>query len=242
MHRYQVFVGNFGSGKTELALHFALQNAVQGQTVTLVDLDIVNPYFRAAERKKTLETQGVRLIVPNFAMDNVEIITIDPRIYSAFVGDNGLSVFDVGGDGVGARALGQYKAYFDRIPKELLDVWLVVNPYRPLSATPKLITDLLQKIEQASRLTINGIINNSNLSYETKAEDLLWGYDVVRQAAVDAKLPVVFTSGRQEILSDFWNLAEQKGLDKQYLGEALPIDIHMNRDWNRFTKYGVEDR
>ncbi|MBQ6808255.1 MAG: hypothetical protein IJP07_03720 [Firmicutes bacterium] len=242
MRRYQVFVGNFGSGKTELALHFAYHSAVKGENVTLVDLDIVNPYFRAAERKKTMEAAGIRLIVPNFAMDNVEIITIDPAIYSAFVGDMGRAVFDVGGDGIGARALGQYKAYFDRIPKEMMDVWLVVNPYRPLSSTPELITSLKDKIESASRLTVNGIINNSNLSYETKAEDLLWGYEIVRQAAIDSELPVVYTSGTQAVLDEFWPLTEEKGLDKKYLGEPLPIDIRMHRDWERFAKFGVEDR
>ena len=108
MHRYQVFVGNFGSGKTELALHFAHQQAAVDEPVTLVDLDIINPYFRAAERKRNLESAGIRLIMPKFAMDNVEIITIDPAIYSAFVGENGTTIFDVGGHGVGARALGQY--------------------------------------------------------------------------------------------------------------------------------------
>lgn len=241
MHRYQVFVGNFGSGKTELALHFAHLGAAAGETVTLVDLDIINPYFRASERRKSLEAAGIRLIEPNFAMDNVEIITIDPRIYSAFVGEDGLTVFDVGGDNVGARALGQYRSYFDRIPPELLDVYLVVNPYRPLSASAELIADLLWKIESASRLKVTGIINNSNLSYETQAQDLFWGYEVVKQAAMDTKLPVLYTSGAGPILEEFFTQAEGK-LDKQYLGEALPIDIRMHRDWDRFTKLGVEDR
>ncbi|MDO4733055.1 MAG: hypothetical protein Q4B50_06025 [Bacillota bacterium] len=242
MRRYQVFLGNFGSGKTELALHFAHQSALRGESTTLVDLDIVNPYFRAAERKKTMEAAGVRLIVPNFAMDNVEIITIDPAIYSAFVGEQGRAVFDVGGDGIGARALGQYKAYFDRIPKEMMDIWLVVNPYRPLSSSPELITSLLEKIENSSRLSVNGIINNSNLSYETKAEDLLWGYEIVRQAAIDSHLPVIYTSGTKEVLDKFWILAEERGLKREFLGAPLCIDIRMHRDWERFTKFGVEDR
>lgn len=242
MHRYQVFVGNFGSGKTELALHFAHQQAAAGDLVTLVDLDIINPYFRAAERKKTLESAGIRLIVPKFAMDNVEIITIDPAIYSAFVGDKGTAIFDVGGDGVGARALGQYKTYFDQIPDAQLDVWLVVNPYRPLSATAERITKLLSSIEAASRLQVKGIINNSNLSYETKGSDLLWGYQVVRQAAIDSGLPVVYTSGQSPALDEFLQVVNQEGLDPAYIGQPLQIQTRMHRDWNRFTRLGVEDQ
>lgn len=229
------------AGKTELALHFAHQQAAVDEPVTLVDLDIINPYFRAAERKRNLESAGIRLIMPKFAMDNVEIITIDPAIYSAFVGENGTTIFDVGGDGVGARALGQYKAYFDRIPDSQLDVWLVINPYRPLSSTAERIIQLLTSIEMASRLKVTGIINNSNLSYETKGTDLVWGYEVVRQAAIDSGLPIVYTSGQSPALDDFLKIAEQQGLDPTYIGRPLTILTRMHRDWDRFTQFGLED-
>ena len=242
MRRYQVFVGNFGSGKTELALEFAHRWTEQEEPVTLLDLDIVNPYFRAAERRKSLENVGIRLIEPRFAMDNVEIITIDPAIYSAFAGDTGTAIFDVGGDGVGARALGQYKAYFDRVAPEMLDMWLVVNPYRPLSATVERVVTLLETIQDASRLQVKGLINNSNLSYETKGADLLWGYEIVRETAIRTGLPVDYTSGEPQVLEDFLAQAKEKGLDPAYIGEPLPLHTRMHRDWDRFTHLGVADK
>jgi len=236
---YYVMVGNFGSGKTELALDFAYRSAAGGLPTTLVDLDIVNPYFRASEREKSLTERGVRLITPRFAMSNVEIITIDPSIYSAFVGDRGTVIFDVGGDNVGARALGQYREYFNRIPAENLHVWLVVNAYRPLSGSGSRIVALLRKIEDEGRLPVEGLINNSNLSRETTGQELLHGYEIIREAAEQSGLPVVYTSGEQAALTEFLSLAKERGLDPRFIGRPLPIVTEMHRDWERFAKYGI---
>ena len=43
-NRIHIFTGHFGSGKTEVALNFALQEKKKGEDVVIVDLDIVNPY------------------------------------------------------------------------------------------------------------------------------------------------------------------------------------------------------
>ena len=48
MKRFVIFAGNYGSGKTELSLNTAMGLSEKGRTV-LVDMDIVNPYFRSAE-------------------------------------------------------------------------------------------------------------------------------------------------------------------------------------------------
>ena len=48
--RVKVLVGHYGSGKTELAVNMALSLAKSAPTM-LIDLDIVNPYFRSRERR-----------------------------------------------------------------------------------------------------------------------------------------------------------------------------------------------
>ena len=58
MKKYHVIVGHFGSGKTEISLNIAFNAAKEAKKVTLVDLDIVNPYFRTAERFRELEAAG----------------------------------------------------------------------------------------------------------------------------------------------------------------------------------------
>lgn len=236
---YMIFLGNFGSGKTELAMHFAMASAAAGNPTSLIDLDVINPYFRASERKAALEKAGVRLIVPNYAMSNVEIITINPEIYSAFTAGAGSVIFDVGGDGLGARALGQYKGYFDKVPPPRLRVWLVINPHRPLSATTDKIIAMMRAIEESARLTVNGLINNGNMSYESTAEDLLAAYHIVREVSAQTKVPVVMTSGEEQPLSDFLVLAKEQGLEMKYVGEPVFIHTRMHRDWDRFVKYGV---
>ena len=42
--RVTLFAGHYGSGKTNVAVNFALHLAAQGKAVTLADMDIVNPY------------------------------------------------------------------------------------------------------------------------------------------------------------------------------------------------------
>ena len=45
--RVTLFAGHYGSGKTNIAVNYAKLLAAKGLAVTLADLDIVNPYFRA---------------------------------------------------------------------------------------------------------------------------------------------------------------------------------------------------
>ncbi|MDO4581392.1 MAG: hypothetical protein Q4B96_02260 [Bacillota bacterium] len=237
--KFMLFFGNFGSGKSELALHFALRAAAAGQPVTLVDLDMINPYFRVSDRVRELSAAGIRLIAPRFAVSNVEIITMNPEIYSAFNVREGLVVFDIGGDANGAVAAGQYKAYFERIEAGALETYLVVNVMRPLSSSADKVAALLRQIEASSRQSIRALINNSNLSTAASGDDLLAGYQVLSEVAADCGLPVAYTSGEAAPLAEFAALAAARGLDERYIGELLPLATQMHRDWQRFIKLGL---
>ena len=236
--KYFIFVGNFGSGKTELALHFAESSAEAGNPTTLVDMDVINPYFRATERRKEMAEKGVRLIEQNYATANVEIITVTPEVYSAFIPGEGTVIFDVGGDGIGSRAIGQYKPYFDRIAPEDIRVWLVVNCHRPLSSTPERVIKILRDIEANSRLTVTGLVNNSNMSYETNGEYIAAGYDVLSRVSRETGLPVIMTTGEEGPLREFLEIAEKRHFDKTWIGQPVSIHTLMHRDWDRFVKLG----
>ena len=236
---YIVFMGNFGSGKTELALHFAHASAAAGNATTLVDLDIINPYFRASERRLSLEQEGIRLISPTYAMSDVEIITVPPDVYSAFAPGKGTVIFDVGGDGNGARAMGQYRAYFDKIDPAKIKVWLVINAHRPMSATPEKIIQIMRETEYNSRLSVAGLINNGNMSYETTGEDLAFAYDIVKATSEMTGIPVIMTSGEEKALAEFAQLKQERNFDNKFIGELVAINTRMHRDWDRFVKFGV---
>ena len=51
---------------------------------TLVDLDIVNPYFRSGEKAEEMEKAGVRMLMPTFAMTTVDIPALPAEIQSVY--------------------------------------------------------------------------------------------------------------------------------------------------------------
>lgn len=210
--RISIFVGHFGSGKTELSINFAMKIAAKGKKATIIDLDIVNPYFRTKDAKLPLTRAGVRVIAPEFAATNLDIPTLPADILSAFSDKDSKLVFDVGGDKDGAYALGGYKRYFDREPYEM---FFVVNARRPLTQNAKDIVEYIEEIQNASRLKVTGLINNTNLFYDTDVDVLVGGQAVVEQAAEMLGVSVKYISGKKEVVKSLPGPLKEKafGLD-----------------------------
>ena len=185
-----IVCGHYGSGKTNLAVNLALALAKAGEKTVLVDLDIVNPYFRAADNRRELEENGVRCILPQFANTNVDVPALPPQIHSTFIGDEKV-IFDVGGDKDGAMALGVYR---NAIAKCGYDMLAVCNMYRPLTPTPEETIENLAEIESQCRLTFTALVNNSNLGEETTAEDVKASFTYADSLSEQSKLPLLFTS------------------------------------------------
>ena len=238
MKEYWVMLGSFGGGKSEMSLNMAVRAAAKGKC-TLIDLDVINPYFRSSERGDVLDAAGVELISPPYALKKIEILSVSPRVYSAFTQGEGTVIFDVGGDHIGAVALGQYKPNFDAIPPEKLHVLFVVNPLRPLSADFPSAMSMLQKIQKVSRLNVTGIVNNGNLAELTSIEHLKMGYDLVKELSEATGIPVWGTCGRPDILDQFAQYAAGHGLDEKYIGIKYPIEVMMHRSWDKFLNEGL---
>lgn len=211
--RFVVLVGNYGSGKTELALNLALASA-EKLTTTLVDLDIVNPYFRSGEKAEELRSAGVRVLMPTFAMSTVDIPALPAEIQSVFEQPSQRVIFDVGGDDTGAAALGRYAPSFRRY-REDTTVCLVINAMRPLTQTAEDVVDLARRIAARGRMEIDVIINNTNLADQTEPDMLHMGRQVAEEAArllgvsrvVDVAMPQLGVAG------------------------ALPLTRHMAPEW-----------
>lgn len=236
MKQYIVVIGNFGSGKTELALNLAFA-AAKTQRVSLVDLDIINPYFRSSERKRELEAAGIRFFSPTYADLGVEVPSLPAEIYSVFSNDSNLVVFDVGGDATGAIALGQYRRFFKEV--ESVETLYVINARRPFSCELGLNLDMIGKVTEAGRIRIDALVNNTNLSQETSVKDLVDGYRMVRDVSLDTGIPVKYTTGCEPVISEFAAYAKANGLEERFVGEVLPIERYMHRDWQRFTESGL---
>lgn len=231
MKKVYVLIGNYGSGKSELALNFAFKAAETGRT-ELLDLDMVNTYFRLTERGNMTRMKEIRLVSPNYACSGVETLSLPAEVASAFAMDWDTVVFDVGGDAVGSTALGRYHQDFMELEEGSLEVLNVINTRRPLAGTVEKIVRLQEDMQRHSRLKITGMINNTNLATATTPADLRDGYEIIKQVSEITGVPVKYTSGKKEMLDVF--LAE--GHDPKYIGTPLAIDTYMQRDWDSWVK------
>ena len=238
MKDVKVLIGNYGSGKSELALNFAMQAAARGDRTELLDLDMVNTYFRLTERGKMVEQKEIRLVSPNFACSGIETLSLPSEVSSAFVLDWDTVIFDVGGDDVGATALGRYHRDFMALEPGALEVLNVVNIRRPLASTVEKIHRLQEGMQTHARLQITGMINNTNLSTMTSADDLWDGYELLRQVVELTGIPVAYTTGKKDILDAF--LARDP--DPKYVGKPVAIDVYMHRDWDSYIEYGLNTK
>ena len=214
MKRFIVLMGNYGSGKTELAMEFAFCTPNPEKTL-VIDLDMINTYFRISDRKKLFEEDGISLITPNFAGTHVEMLTVCAEVATAFAMDWEWVIIDLGGD-AGAAALGQYKSKLLQAQHDGADVQLyyVVNVNRPMADTSAKVIRMLRDMEKKARWNATGLIHNSNMSFETTCEDLERGYEIVMEVATELKLPVVYTSGTPKVLDAFL----QKEHDSRFVG------------------------
>lgn len=188
--RITVVTGHYGSGKTSLSVNLALKAAAAGRRVCLVDLDIVNPYFRAADRTELLARKGVRVIAPVYARTNLDIPALPAEIYSVFDQKDTAVILDVGGDDAGAAALGRFAPLITAEPYSHLYVF---NARRPLTRSPEEAVAILREIEAAGHVPATAVVNNTNLGPETNAGVIESSAPFAQAVAEQAGLPLAFT-------------------------------------------------
>jgi len=217
--RVSVFAGHYGSGKTNIAINYALMLKEKGNDVALADLDIVNPYFRSKDSEAELNSRGIRLISSEFANSNVDLPALPADTYSIIDNHEVFAVLDVGGDDRGALALGRYVPSI--VGENNYDMFFVINKYRPLTKTPELTIEVMQEIEQAAGVKFTAIVNNSNLGRETSAEDVENSFSYAEEVSRLAGIPVAFTTVNEEI-------------SKEVNGENIvPISLFVEQSWQK---------
>lgn len=217
--RISVFAGHYGSGKTEIAVNYALYLKQSGEEdVTLVDLDVTNPFNRSTDTKDTLKQNGIKLISPNFANTNVDLPSLPASVMSAFTG-SGKYIFDLGGNDTGATPFGSYR---NKIDESDTVIFMVVNTYRPFSDTVEKISEHIRDIQNRIRLNVNYIISNPNLAGESSIETLLTGHEIIKKAAEMTEIPIAAITGSRAILDM---------LPEEYSKITFAIDRYMTPKW-----------
>jgi len=194
-----VIVGNYGSGKTEVSINLAVNRKRAGIDVLIADLDLVNPYFRTREARKSLSKLGIDVVVPPEKYLQADLPILSPVIAGLIRQPSKLTLIDAGGNGVGATVLATLA---DSLQNKDVHMFQVVNPYRPFTDTVSGCLKIRDEIEKASKITINGIIGNANLIDETKAEDIYRGYDFVKAMSKESRLPLEFITATAELLPE----------------------------------------
>lgn len=223
-------VGHYGVGKTNFTLNLALDLARSGYAVKLVDLDVVNPYFRSSEYREMLAEAGVELIAPTMANTSVDLPSLSAGVDGAFEwarGEQGRIVLvDVGGDDAGATALGRYSAKIAAGPYGML---YVVNQYRNLTREASEALEILHEIQITSGLKATAVVNNSHLKHDTTAQTILDAAAFGKEVATLLDVPMAAQT-RPILPAD--------GLDanaSQITGESseYPVQILVTTPWER---------
>ena len=190
--RLTLFAGHYGSGKTNIAVNYALKLAGEGKQVCIADLDIVNPYFRTKDSAAVLEAAGVKLISPQFANTNVDLPALPAEAYRLVTDKSIHGIMDIGGDDRGAYALGRYVPAIKE--ENNYRMVFVANACRPLTRTPEEAMEVMAEIEAACGLKFTDIVNNTNLGHETTAEIVLDSSEYMEKLSKLSGLPIFATT------------------------------------------------
>ena len=190
--RVTLFSGHYGSGKTNIAVNYALHLADMGHSVTVADLDIVNPYFRTKDSAEDFERAGIRLISSAYANSNVDLPALPAELYALTEDKSRYAVLDIGGDDRGALALGRYAPAI--LEEGNYESIFVANFYRPLTPNAEMALEVMREIEAAGGIPFTAIVHNSNLGEETTAGDVLAKQAETERLASLASLPLLFTA------------------------------------------------
>ena len=198
--RITLFVGHYGSGKTNLAVNYATHLHRQGKPVVLADMDIVNPYFRSKDSEDELKALGIQTLSSPYANTNLDAPAMPASFYGIFEHQDRLAVLDVGGDDRGAVALGRYVPMI--LAENNYEMIFVANSYRALTPTPEDALEVLREIEAACKLPVTAIANNSHLGEFTDAQTVLNAQDYVQKLCALAELPLVMTAFTENLAPD----------------------------------------
>lgn len=195
-----LFAGHYGSGKTNVAVNYALRLAGEGKRVCIADLDIVNPYFRTKDSERELREAGVDLVSPQYANSNVDLPALPAESYRLVQDRSTFGIMDIGGDDRGAYALGRFAELIKK--EDDYRMALVVNCYRPLTSTVEDTRLIMREIEDAAGLKFTCIVNNSNIGEETTPDTVRASLDFINELSAVTGLPVWMHTAEKSVAAE----------------------------------------
>jgi len=181
-----IIIGAYGSGKSEFAIQTARHLNLQGESIVLADLDVVNPYFRSRDVREEFAMHGIDVIAPEGEFKHADLPMISPRVKGAIENPGRTVILDVGGDPAGCRALGRFVEVIEKRGYRML---FVINTCRPFTSTTEEIIHMKGSLEYVSRLQITELVCNTNLMEYTDETIVREGIRIVEQVSTQTGLP-----------------------------------------------------
>ena len=215
MKRITIIAGHYGSGKSEISVNLALKEKID----YIVDLDIINPYFRTRALDDLFQENNIHLVESTVkGMLNSDMPYVSGEGAIPFINKDITAIYDLGGTENGAKVLIQF---LDRATDiENIDFLCTVNIFRPETATAEKIIHTITLLEAQTQLKITGLINNTNLIDETTEEDLIEGERILTEVSEQLQLPIVYTV-----------VEEHKNFAYQFKGERITLSRYVARKW-----------
>lgn len=215
-----IITGSYGSGKTEYAVNLAVEKNQGGAPTTLVDLDVVNPYFRSRDVRDQFSSLGIEVVAPEGAFTHADLPMLSPRVKGAVKRTDRTVILDVGGDPMGARVLGRFS---QDIMARAYSMALIVNTRRPETDDLEKVLNMAAMIQRASGLQITELVANSHLMEFTDTDVVVEGIAAAREAA--GALNAKFT--RVCVLEDHLDNVDASALD----AELVVLKKFMKKPW-----------
>lgn len=216
MKRITIIAGHYGSGKSEISVNLAIDKQID----YIVDLDIINPYFRSRALNDLFEEKGIHLVESTVkGMLNSDMPYVSGEGKVPFLNKDITAIYDLGGTENGAKVLIQFTEYITDF--EEIDFLVAINTFRPETATKKDILHTITLLEAQTQLRVTGLINNTNLIDETEETDVINGEAIIKSVSEELNVPIMYTV-----------VEENKEFQHNFEGERINLKRYVARKWN----------
>lgn len=215
-----IFVGEAGSGKSEIAINFAKYLVDLGERpVHFFDLDMTKPLFRSRDVQSEIENMG---IIFHHQEQFFDAPTIVGGVNRLLKDDSCYVVMDVGGNDIGARTIG---GFAPKINQDNTVVYYVLNAYRPWSGNLNHIDGTLSSILKISHIKLDKVctISNPNNGTSTTVDEVLEG-NLKMFEMIGPLKDIAFTCVSDTLYDEVRDRTDIP---------LLPIHLYLTYPWNK---------
>ena len=213
-----VFIGEAGSGKSEIAINFARQLVeLNEKPVHFFDMDMTKPLFRSRDVKEMIEGFGINF---HHQEQFFDAPTLVGGVNALLKDENRFVVMDVGGNDIGARAIG---GFAPKINQDHTAVFYVLNAYRPWSTNLDHIDGTLSSILKTSHIKLDQIriVSNPNNGVFTTGDEVLQGHAKLSEM-LGSMIETEFTCVNETLMSH---------VSDKINGPIMPIHLYLTYPW-----------